>query len=792
METMEENSMKKVLTFICAILLALVPMLSVCGAAAAAEDEARKAELQALWQEGYDYYTGTNGKTYDREAALRCFREAAEGGYADAWFYLGWLTRNGTEPDRYEKAMAYFQKAEELGSLLGLYGQAMLYYHGEGVKQDTARAIELCEAAVAAGCADANAGLSEISLMKKDGKAAISYGEKALEGDHPFLISKAMLEIGLVYNYGYDVPKDYVKALEWMKKSAELGNSAACSNVALYYKEGRGVDKDEKEAVAWYEKAAAGGNTEDLAICYYRGMGVERDYQKAMELFLRSLTSGVVNVADDANEAYWYIGSMYRDGLGVKQDYTASLEWFTRGIEAGDPDCCFAAARQYMKGQGTEKDPDRALALCEEATDKSGYACRKLGDMYRDGDLMDKNIEKAIYYYEKGCGKGDRSCFGRMGDVYAEGTGVEPDYQKALEYYEKGAELGSVYCVGNMGWMYTYKLNPPDYEKALVWFEKGAEMEDSYCLDRLGAFYEEGLGVTADPEKAAAYYYRAVDRAGKEGDTERQKWAMEGLIRLKRTAARVAINEKKVSVLVGAAPELARSQLSCTVMPETAMWKDVTWTSSDEKIATVDQNGVVCGVAPGKVTISAAARQPLATAKEARVNVTVGQAVTGIETDSSAITIAVKKSAKVKASVSPENASGKKLAWTSENEEIATVNAGGQITGKSAGTTTVTVKATDGSEVSASIQVTVFQPVSRINIQDKKVVLAPGDTQQLTVQVLPENATDNTILWSSDQETVAAVDASGTVTAVDSGSCNITGTAADGSGVKAKIRVTVK
>lgn len=779
--------MKKVLTLICAILLALTPVLSACGLAEAENDEAKQAALQALCEEGLDYFLGINGKTFDREAAFRCFREAAEGGYAKAWFYMGEVLRSNSQKgaEGLKEAMTCYQKAEELGSLLGLYGQGLL-------EKDETRAKEIFEAAVAAGCVEANVGLASLCYDAGDGKGALRYLEKALEGEEVYLVGKAMNRLGLVYHDSRFGLRDYEKALEWYMKAVELGNGAAATNIGNLYMDGEGVEKDQKAAIAWYEKAAQMGDSGPLASCYYKGKGVARDYKKAMELYLKALDSTSVSAADNANDACFYIGMMYRDGLGVKQDYAASLEWFTRGSEEGDPDCTFALARQYMLGQGVEKDPARAEALMEAETKESGYACRLLGDMYRKGDLMEKNIEKAIFYYEKGCELGNRSCYARLGDQYALWQAGEKDYLKALEYYKKAAEMGYPYCAGQVGWIYAYQMNPPDYEKALSGFEMGAEDEDAYCLDRLGAFYEEGLGVAADPEKAAGYYYRAVVKAGKEDDLERQGYALEGLQHLKRTVERISINEKQVSLLIGASPEAASAQLSFTVTPEAAMWKDVVWTSSDEKIATVDKDGVVCAVAPGKVTISAATTQPQATAKAARINITVEQAVTGIETDSAAITIAVKKNAKVKASVIPENASNKKLAWSSENGEIAAVNAAGQITGKSAGTTTVTAKSTDGSEVSASIQVTVIQPVSRINIQDKNVALAPGASLQLTVQVLPENATDKTILWSSDQEAVATVDASGTVTAVGSGSCNITGTAADGSGIKAKIRVTVK
>lgn len=699
--------MKKVLTFICAVLLALLPVLSACGFAEAAEDEAKKAELQALLEKGKYYFFASNGTTNDPEAALPYFRKAAEGGLAEAWYYVGYIISKGKDPDRNEKAMECFRKAEELGSPLGLFGQGRLYQFGEGMEADPEKEKALFEAAVAAGCAEANIGLSDLCLEARDPETAIKYTEKALAADEPHLIISNLIEIAAVYANGIGVPQDYEKALEWMMKAAEFGSVEAYNNIGAYYMNGRGVEKNEKEAIAWFEKAAEGGSPANLALCYFYGDGVKKDYKKSMELCLQTLNSGSSGLRSEANEAYWYIATMYRDGLGVKQDFKTSLEWYEKGIEAGDPDCMFAAAQQYMEGWGVEKDPERAIALCEMGAGDTAYGNEQLGQMYLLGRVVDRNVEKAIFYLEKGGKLGSIASYIILGDLYAEGLGlVETNLTKAVEYYEKGVGLGFSIGCSRLGRLYAEKMSPPDYEKAAAWFAKGAEMGSASCLVLIGSCYEKGQGVTADPESAVGYYYKAVEMAGKQNDEDSLKQALSALQKLKRTVDRVSINEKQASVLVGASPELARFQLTCTVTPENALWKDVVWTSSNEEIATVDENGVVSAVAPGKVTITASSAQPRSN-KSAKVGVTVGQAVTGIETDPTAITIAVKKTVKVKTTVSPKNANGKKLEWSSENEEIATVNANGQITGKSVGTTTVTVKATDGSEVSAVIQVNV-------------------------------------------------------------------------------------
>ena len=66
--------------------------------------------------------------------------------------------------------------------------------------------------------------------------------------------------MGICYELGQGIDKDYIEAVKWYRKSAEQGNSSAQSNLADCYKNGYGVSKDISEAVKWYRKAAEQGN----------------------------------------------------------------------------------------------------------------------------------------------------------------------------------------------------------------------------------------------------------------------------------------------------------------------------------------------------------------------------------------------------------------------------------------------------------------------------------------------------------------------------------------------------
>jgi len=154
--------------------------------------------------------------------------------------------------------------------------------------------------------------------------------------------------------------------------------------------------------------------------------------------------------------------------------------------------------------------------------------------------------------------------------------------------------------------------------------------------------------------------------------------------------------------------------------------------------------------------------------------------VTSVELDHSAIVLSVGETAKLTATVQPENASNKALGWTSSNDGIATVDKNGLVTAVAVGKVTITVTA---GEMSASCRITVKEAlpavvdVTGISISDIDITLEYGQTRALTATLTPANATDKTVIWSSSDNTIASVDSDGLVTALGSGTATITATA---------------
>ena len=149
--------------------------------------------------------------------------------------------------------------------------------------------------------------------------------------------------------------------------------------------------------------------------------------------------------------------------------------------------------------------------------------------------------------------------------------------------------------------------------------------------------------------------------------------------------------------------------------------------------------------------------------------------VTAITLNRSSLTLEIGGTETLTATVAPSNATKKTVAWSSDNEGIASVDSNGKITAKAKGTAVITASATDKSKKSASCRVTVIPvQIKSITLNKSRLRMEKGNTEVLTAVIMPENAEDKKVTWKSGNKAVATVDSNGTVTAVDNGTTVIT------------------
>lgn len=245
----------------------------------------------------------------------------------------------------------------------------------------------------------------------------------------------------------------------------------------------------------------------------------------------------------------------------------------------------------------------------------------------------------------------------------------------------------------------------------------------------------------------------------------------------------------------------ATLSLTPTIYPKEASSKEVTWESDNSDVATVSATGVVTAVGNGVAKITCTAKDGLETAKNS-VSISVSTQNDGIMLDETfpndeLSLITNEETAKthtLKIKYLPEGSSGS-CTFKSNNTSVATVTDAGVVTAVANGKTTIVVTPEQGESISVPVKVTT--KVTQLAItQNPPVLYSNDDTANTTtlsvVSVIPENASDKSVVWQSSNVSVAKVDENGKVTAVGKGTCNITAIPKYGvSNVSAKTTITV-
>lgn len=236
------------------------------------------------------------------------------------------------------------------------------------------------------------------------------------------------------------------------------------------------------------------------------------------------------------------------------------------------------------------------------------------------------------------------------------------------------------------------------------------------------------------------------------------------------------------------------NEAEADAIAEAAEKLDLVWTSSDEAVATVDGDGLVTAVGAGTTEIKVSA---------ADVNlsssclVTVVVPATGITAPEQLnLVLNGQNTASLNAMATPEDATDVVLTYVSSDEKVATVDETGMVTAVGNGEADITISLTQTFPAStgetataetssqpvaltATTHVTVTTAVESISFDKTEGVLTVGNTHQIKATVSPENASDQTLTWTSSDESIATVDSSGNVAAKAAGSATITASVGD-------------
>lgn len=226
----------------------------------------------------------------------------------------------------------------------------------------------------------------------------------------------------------------------------------------------------------------------------------------------------------------------------------------------------------------------------------------------------------------------------------------------------------------------------------------------------------------------------------------------------------VSIDQSTVEMMIG-----EKKQLSATITPADATDQNITWSSTRQSVATVNDHGLVTAIAEGRTTIKARVG-----GKTSACIVTVSKefvGVTSITLDKTSLSLVKGESETLVATVNPADATHKKVSWTSSDTNVATIDSEGKVSAIASGSATITAQVDN---IKATCDVSVTVPIESITLNKSELTLYKGESETLVATIVPTDATENNITWGTLNSHIAAVDSNGKVTAIGGGKTTIT------------------
>lgn len=367
---------------------------------AEAEDVEAQEELMDIYLRYPDYYDWELGLKWAKKAAKNYSEEAAAFLYSHYDLHVG-------EPDYAEAAKwcLPLAKRENPTFMLHLiHCYAMMHKYDDYIKWIRTAA---------------DAGVLEAYYMM---------GEDYESGHHGFF-------------------QDYEEAFYWFQRGAKANpivdgqimdiiQFKCILKLADYYLNGKGTEQNTEEAIRLYTLLEAASDSPAFKHTY------KYDYEK---------------ITQDVKEK---IGNCYFDGIGVNQNYQKAFEWYQKAAKEGNWSCQKKMNECHFQMTGQKVYYDDALKhMVQEYHDSSfGFSAYYIGEYYYNGDGVPQNYEESVKWFKRAASKNDDQALIKLGDCYFKGIGTQTDYQKAIECYEKVSSYFTYESMEHLAYVY-YKMS---------------------------------------------------------------------------------------------------------------------------------------------------------------------------------------------------------------------------------------------------------------------------------------------------------------------------------------------
>ena len=331
----------------------------------------------------------------------------------------------------------------------------------------------------------------------------------------------AEYRIGKLYAAGLGCEQDYGDAARWFQLSADKGYKYAEYSLAGLFCRGQGVEQDDARALELYTASAQQDfpyAAYELGKMYRDGIGCEKDAE-ASEQWYRQAFAGFLELEQQShdNKLQYRIGWMRLHGVGTGKDEAAARTWFEQASKLDNPHAQYQLARMIFNDpsstpEQTAQALERLTKAAEAGQDCAQYA---LGKIYRDGQGVEKDIQKAVALFTLAATKENSFAAFALGKLYLAGDAALPrDPAAALKWLTYAAELGNQFAQYRLGKLLLKGDDgiPKDVITAIRWLTAAAKQENGYAEYALALVYLTGEDAPKDSVKALSLLKRSAGR----------------------------------------------------------------------------------------------------------------------------------------------------------------------------------------------------------------------------------------------------------------------------------------
>ncbi|KAL7720403.1 hypothetical protein QTN25_002440 [Entamoeba marina] len=289
-----------------------------------------------------------------------------------------------------------------------------------------------------------------------------------------------------------------------------------------------------QEAIYWFAQASLQFDyisISNLGICLnkWSKKNNEENQNEEKQNKCKKIAFTLFSIAEKSGclEAQMNLINCYRYGKGTEKNLEKSKNLCKKALKNSENDeivdeqlkikakCQYLSILKEIHLQKIDieisEDVKELLETLKKTNNPKAY--NELGNIYYDGIIIEKDIKKAIEYYENAGNQNDVDALNNLGKIYQDGDGVQKDIKKAIEYYEKAANQNFSYALFNLGILYRDGDGvKKDIKKSIEYFEKAANKNDLDALYELGNIYYEGDGVQRDIKKGIEYLEKAANK----------------------------------------------------------------------------------------------------------------------------------------------------------------------------------------------------------------------------------------------------------------------------------------